>query len=220
MGCGGMKSRRRNLSEIKRRTPSKKPRSTIVIVCEGEKTEVQYFEGYLQTLRRSNIKLEIYGEECGSDPRSVVKFGKEKFIADSGIDICYCVIDRDTHATFEQAIEIANSVAAKVEDDRKFEAVPSYPCFEYWLLCHFTYSRKPFVKEGNKSPAENAIKSLTKHIGNYKKNDPSIFSRVYEKQDEAIKNAKRSKVEAEETGELNPSTDIYKIIEKFAEFLD
>jgi len=47
----------------------------------------------------------------------------------------------------------------------KVTVIASYPCFEYWLLLHFGYSRKPYARAGARSPADCLIEDLMKFPG-------------------------------------------------------
>ncbi|KKL20364.1 hypothetical protein LCGC14_2456210, partial [marine sediment metagenome] len=87
------------------------PKESVLIVCEGGKTEPQYFELIGRRLgligRYTHVEVAIKGEQCGSAPKSVVYFAlqlrdeREEKASKSTItrkfDRVYCVIDRDKH---------------------------------------------------------------------------------------------------------------------------
>jgi hypothetical protein len=64
---------------IWRRVAFRAPRRFILVVCEGEKTEPNYIAHYKKGLGLCNVKLEICGKECGSDPLSVVEYAEARF---------------------------------------------------------------------------------------------------------------------------------------------
>ncbi|WP_283419179.1 RloB family protein [Sphingopyxis sp. Geo48] len=209
---------RKFASQLNRKPASRKPAKRIVIVCEGEKTETIYFGQFLDALRAANIQLKVLGKECGSDPGSVVGYADQIRNEDQGIDILYCVFDRDSHANFDQAVQSAEKIQIKIGNDRTFRSIKSYPCFEYWLLLHFSYSRKPYNGAGNHSSADLLIKELEKFIPNYKKSDEASILGLADKTQTAIQNAKKSLDDANKTGELNPSTEVHEIVEAFLAF--
>ena len=134
-----MSRRRRGPGSYRRRGPVREPYATVVVVCEGSKTEPSYFRSLcaVHTLSSANVKV-VHGQ--GTDPLSIVQFG-EQFLADT--DKVYCVFDRDQHATYEAALQrIANSLAGQ---QGRLVAIPSWPCFEIWLLLHFVYSAAPIT---------------------------------------------------------------------------
>lgn len=210
--------RRGSLAELRRRGPNRPPRRRILLVCEGEKTERIYFSLFLRALRAANVSLEIAKRECGSDPLSIVRFAKALVKADSGIDECYCVIDRDSHAHFTQAISEAKSFAATLRQSRTFLTIKSYPCFEYWFLCHFTFTTAPFVATGNGSAGDAAVRMLRTFVPNYSKNDFTLIEAFLTKTDEAIKNAQKALEHAEANDNFNPSTEVQKVVRVLQSF--
>ena len=209
--------RRRDLRSIKRRGPQRKPRASVLIVTEGEKTEPYYFAFFKRSLRLSNVAVEICGEECGSDPLSVVGYGETRFLRDKSIDICICVIDRDSHnlRRFEAALSKGEALDAKHR--RTFIVAVSDPCIEFWYLLHFQYSRKPYQRSGKRSRAEVAIGELQSHWPEYEKNIDSVGEYLAGRLDDALKNAGRVRADVDLTGEPNPSTDIDLIVSKLME---
>jgi len=77
----------------------------------------------------------------------------------------YCVIDRDDHQDFHKAVSeivAANKPRSSFKGE-SIVAVVSYPCFEYWLLLHFTFTRSPFSASNGKSAAEVVTAELKKY---------------------------------------------------------
>ena len=48
-------------------------RAQVLIVCEGSQSEPGYLEALCWSKGLNADEVEIYGDECGSDPRSVVQ---------------------------------------------------------------------------------------------------------------------------------------------------
>ncbi|MXO95900.1 hypothetical protein GRI34_05620 [Erythrobacter aquimaris] len=137
----------------------KEGESRILIACEGECTEPEYFDGLRRELRF--FGLDIRGEECGSDPLSVVLYGIDQFKEDGGFDELFCLVDRDSHQTFAAALE---KVATEIAGGLPIRLVPSYPCFEVWGLMHFEPFRKPLVAAGGRSAGEALAKWLVENL--------------------------------------------------------
>lgn len=209
---------KRSTASLRRRPPMKKPRLRILVVTEGEKTETLYISLLVKELRATNVVVDICGEECGSDPQTVVQYARKRFIEDKAYDICFCVMDRDNHplVRFNNALELA---AKSNSSGRSFSAIVSDPCIEYWFLLHFKYCRAPFTNKGPKSRAACALDSLIAELPIYAKNSVAAFEALLERTEEAISNAKRGLLDVAVTSEPNPSTNLHTMVEKFRECL-
>ena len=83
---------------LRRRSPRREPYDRVLIVCEGEKTEPNYFRELCAHYRLSTANIEVTQGE-GNDPVSVVRTAKrlQKSETRQGerYDRIYCVFDRD-----------------------------------------------------------------------------------------------------------------------------
>lgn len=193
-------------SSLRRGKPSKKVQPKILIVCEDSKSSLNYLTDASNHYRVSD---NLHIMHCGNtDPDGIVSHGVSK---KSGYDKVYCVIDRDTHHNFAQAVDRANS--------HNISLIVSYPCFEYWLYLHFHYSRKPYEVEGNKSPADVMIRDLKAVDGimsDYDKgSDKKYFKLLLDRLENAITNGQRSTQDSQTDNEPNPSTRIQDLIMSF-----
>lgn len=215
--------KRKTAKKLSRRTGTMIPKRRVLIVTEGEITEVQYFEQLKSILGLVNVDLDICGRECDSSPTAVVRYAISKTEMEGshskgGYNDVYCVIDRDTHKDFEKAL---SHIAAANKPRSRFKgesiiAIVSYPCFEYWLLLHFTFSRSPFSASGGRTAAEIVISELKKHspFGDYRKSlTEEMLAKLNDATDLAITNAKKSLTDAKSTGEMNPSSAVHELIE-------
>ena len=199
------------------RKRGKRPTNTLWIFCEGEKTEINYFNKLKVNERISRINIKVQSSDKVTDAVGVVKYAisflknkKRDFERD---DLIYCVFDRDsnTNQHLEQALKLAKS--------NNLQIVFSNPCFEYWILCHFEY----FIASCN---PEDMIRKLKEKLGNYKKNDLDIYKKTKDKIEIAITHAKKVKNKHEKEGikiisrESNPSTYVFELIEKIGELKD
>lgn len=215
--------RRKTAKKLSRRAATIAPKRRVLIVTEGEVTEIQYFEEFKSTLGLVNVDLDICGRECDSSPTAVVRYAiaraeTEGLYSKGGYNNVYCVIDRDDHQDFHKALsEIA--AANKPRSSFKGEsivAVVSYPCFEYWLLLHFGFSRSPFSASNGKTAAEAVTAELKKHppfSGYVKSLTKEMLVKLYEEKDVAVANAIKSSADAIATGEMNPSTAVHELLQ-------
>ena len=128
----------------------------------------------------------------------------------------YCVIDRDSHdeTNFQSAVALSRANAGRVT------LLTSYPCFEFWLILHFGYTRAPFASVGGVSAAERALQHLkTKpDMGDYAKgNIAGLFEKLLPQLSIARTNASRSVAEAHSVGDWNPSTPLHLLIDRLEE---
>jgi hypothetical protein len=199
----------RSVSSFGRGAPRYKEQPIVLVICEDKKSGKNYLEDAAVHFR---VKVKVDFSHCGkTDPRSIVEEG----IKLSGkYDKVYCVVDRDTHANFDDAIR-------SVEKSEKVKIIPSYPCFEYWLLLHFEENRKPFVAKGKKSAGDLVAKALRGYaeMQQYEKgSDRSVFNMLAgERFDKARKRSVRILADAESCGDMNPSTKLHVLIDFFEE---
>ncbi|MEJ8666039.1 RloB family protein [Pseudomonas sp. LP23] len=195
----------RDAKSFKRKDPRFQPLPTVLILCEDLKSGKRYLEDAAIHFR-SHAKVDI--AHCGvTHPLGIVEEAVER---QKKFDKVYCAIDRDTHASFDQALLLAKR-------HEKIQVIASYPCFEVWLLLHFGYMRKPFSRSGNRSAADCVSAELRKKPGmnDYEKaanvkyfnqllGEPFTTARAQSPRvlDDAIANR-----------ELNPSTEIHLLID-------
>jgi hypothetical protein len=121
-----------------RRPPFREPKPVILIVCEGEKTEPGYFEGFARACHNSRVRITLAPEH--GVPRTLVATAKKhkKSAEDAArreddenlaFDAVWCVFDVDDHPQIADARQMAR--------DNCIELAVSNPCFELWLLLHF-----------------------------------------------------------------------------------
>lgn len=93
------------LRGIKRRQRGQTDGKRFLIACEGEKTEVRYFESIRRSLRLQSARIAVIKPD-GTDPYSVVSaamFMKKKAIDEQRwnptLDTAWAVFDGDEHIT-------------------------------------------------------------------------------------------------------------------------
>ncbi len=209
-----MVSRKQRNIDYERKEASKEPRKSILIVCEGKKTEPIYFNALKETLRLIMVDVEIVGE--GGAPitvvnRAIARREERKQIASKSLtkteyEVIYCVIDVEAPTPHES---LANAVSKA--KDNKLEVILSNPCFEYWYILHFRKTSAPF------SRSRDAKSALRREHSAYSESDTTIFNVVYPKTSDAIRHSKEVLNEqhndAEDLRDCNPSTHVHKIVE-------
>jgi hypothetical protein len=202
-----MKSRVRKPSSYARKPASREPYATVLIVCEGEKTEPGYFRSLLRHYQLSSANIAVTPAD-GSDPLSIVAYAEARM---EQYDRTYCVFDRDSFASFSAAVQkISQSRAGR---NGNFIAATSIPCFELWLLLHFRYSAAPIVGAGGRSPGGVAEKELTCHIPAYKKGNKDTFAIIQPHHGTALSNARALRRHNVRTSSDNPDTRVHELIE-------
>jgi hypothetical protein len=194
---------------IKRRgVVSRERRPLMLIAVEGRnKTERTYFEGF----RHSSSFTVKFARGNDTDPASMISVLEKQMSKDcipSEGDRAFCVIDMDCDQVKAQCVKdmITKNEAAA------FEIILSNPCFEVWILCHYSASTKVF---GSNREVIDAVKKI---IPNYDKN-MDIYPILFCRRDEAIQNAKaliaHRETQGRQRGDIhdNPSTEIHKIVE-------
>jgi hypothetical protein len=198
----------RDASSFKRKEPQFRPQLRVLVLCEDSKSSKTYYEDAAKHFRAYAL-VEI--AHCGNtDPLGIVT---EALRREKNFERIYCAIDRDSHHSWDSAHKAASG-------SRKVKVIASYPCFELWLLLHFTYSRAPYVANASHSAGEQLLRDLRKisDMSDYAKgNVTGLFATLVDRLSAAITHAKRGVQAREAEGEPNPSTEIHLLIQAFEE---
>ena len=177
----------------------------ILIVCEGEKTEPNYFKCFPQNpLVFDDIDIQGTGFNTVSLVRETIRL-KAKADRDSKPFIeVWCVFDKDsfTAQDFTEAIRLAGVNGIK--------CAYSIEAFELWYLLHFNYCDSALSRTQYKG-------MLSEQLGKtYTKNSPEMYKLLEAKQKTAIKNAKRlyESQKALPCHQQNPVTTVFRLVEK------
>ncbi len=195
-----------------RRTPSREPRRRILVVCEGEKTEPQYIEGFARAHRDSIVDVKIAGGV--GVPRTVVQEAKRRKIdAEEASkrdrdpfqkwDAVWCALDVDEHPQLREALDMAKANGIQV--------AMSNPCIELWLLLHHL-NHAPGMLDRDKARSK-----LKKFIPGYDKTVD--FEKDYRQgYEQAVRLAEKLDALAESVGEVgrNPTTSFYRLTQSIA----
>lgn len=214
------KIKKRTAKELARRAAKKSPYETVLIVCEGERTEVGYFKGLIKDKRLNTANVAVMPSAKGSAPISIVEFSIQIAENREGINRVFCVFDRDNHTSYELAFERLSSHKPnrKAKSKPLYQAIVSSPCFEIWLLLHFTYTTKTYSSAGNRSASDNLIADLRQYMPSYTKSVKGLFEQTSQHLEEAIMNAKKLKIDNAQTGSINPDTDVHILVKHLQSF--
>ena len=200
------RGRPRGRSRLHRRRPTREPYARVLVVCEDAKAEPAYFRELVDRYRLSTANVVVVGS--GSDPRYLVKKAKTLRRVESQrgdrYDAVYCVFDRDEHAHFLSASHEAQEGGLLL--------ARSWPCFEFWLVLHFTYHRRPYAQSGNRTAAQNCVRELRQHLSRYNKGLAGVFEDLEDRLETATTNAVRARSDALATGRDNPSTEVHSLV--------
>ncbi len=189
-----------------RKIDKRNPKKTILIVCEGAKTEPNYFNKFKEKLRLTSVRLEVYGE--GANTNSLVEIAsrrqKEALSNNEPYDSVWCVFDRDSFPSqnFNDALEKAKF--------HNLSVAYSNEAFEIWYLLHFNYY------DTRISRADYCEKLSELITSKYTKNSADIYEKLLSKQGDAIRNAKKLLENYNPTNpeQDNPSTTVHILVEE------
>ncbi|MGO4937007.1 RloB family protein [Fundicoccus sp. Sow4_H7] len=181
---------------------------SILIVCEGEKTEPNYFKKFPV----SNLKVEVDGR--GSNTIDLVEYAIYKKDQQE-YDSVWCVFDKDSfpNSNFNEACRLAKN--------KDIELAYSVESFELWYLLHFEYlntgiHRNQYVEKLDKIFQQNF--SIT-----YTKNSEEIYRLLSnEKQQNALKLARKLAEQYKDEdppATRYPVTYVYRLVEKLNQYL-
>jgi hypothetical protein len=141
----------------------------VLVICEGEVTEVEYFEGIRDYFRSLPVEIRTFKViGLGRDPGSLVAYAirerdkKDRAArAQRDVNLAYdevwCVVDVDDHKTLDQALITARN--------GRVNLAISFPCFELWILYHFEECAASCDSDLVKRKLRKHIKDYDKHLG-------------------------------------------------------
>lgn len=182
--------KRQKRVEKKRKENTKEVRVYFLIVCEGEKTEPNYFKSFKSNVKSFVYTIDTLGE--GSNTKDLVKRTiKARENSSQKYDRVWTVFDRDSFSpdNFNGAIQLANSQDIKVGWSNE--------AFELWYLLHFQYRNTSMSRTEYKKAIEDEVnskiakesKSKKPKKFEYKKNSTEMYNILekYGNQTQAIK---------------------------------
>ncbi|TEH59571.1 RloB family protein [Pseudomonas aeruginosa] len=184
---------------LRQRKENTKPiKKKVLIVCEGARTEPNYFKSF-----RVYKDCHIVGS--GSNTLSVVKEAI-RLKKENSYSEAWCVFDRDSFPA--SRVKAALNLAER----NNIKCAFSNESFELWYVLHFEYLDTQITRA-------DYCKKLTNLLGKkYEKNNASIYEEILDRQDQALKFAKKLEKKILPNGACPansyPYTTAYKIVER------
>ncbi len=199
-------------TSVRRKRPFRDPGKLALIVCEGNKTEPNYFHEIRKLRRLSSLSVEIVqGKTAGNHPKLLVDYAKRARakLKKQGLnyDQIWCVFDRDAHEGIDLAFDNAKR--------NGIEIAFSNPSFEIWLLLHFTL-RTAYIDRNA------ALSQVKKYILGYEKKMEGVYGKLISRLSAAKQNAdalRKFHIKNQNPETENPSTTVDKLtsyLENFA----
>ncbi len=229
MGSDDLFRKEKSRKKQKKQRNKRKLKDSILIICEGEKTEPLYFKGFPV----AGVKVEVQG--TGRNTLSLIEEAEKRWrnLAETNQEYyenLWCVMDRDSFPddNYDNAFAKIEALEKKFRKKKyrkhmahNFTAQIAYSneAFELWYILHFSYLTTGI----HRSQYE---KMLSKHLGHpYKKNSPEMYRvlRNLEKNTDtnqgikfAINNAQklREGIPDHEIHKKNPSTTVDLLVQE------
>jgi len=172
--------KRRRYRSFDRSVDTRDVYKEILIVCEGKKTEPNYFTGLAAYLRVLGVRaLQL---QAKSTPKEISRVAFEELSKNpDDYQAVFCVydVDHDSKPMMASAADAAQFIKKRPKfPEVVFMAIPSTPCFEIWLLLHFVKSDKPYQKTAAMAAQYQLLRDLKAHLPKYEKGRPDIFEYV------------------------------------------
>ncbi len=207
--------------EQKRKLNVRTKRMYYLIVCEGEATEPNYFEGLKQDLPKGVLTAyQIDIEGTGRNTRSLVdealrlKTAYEKNTT-RPVDKLWVVFDRDSFV----ANEFNNAIVRCAQNTPVIGCAWSNEAFELWYLLHFHYYNNAISRKDYQDLIEENLRPFLGEEYRYQKNSIEMYAllKEYGSIEDAIRNAKnleRNFAGRQDYANHNPCTMVYKLVEE------
>jgi len=200
--------------ERKRVANALHPQEKILLVCEGAKTEPNYFKSIRRFLPPGLVDIDIFGEGMNTvslvtkaiEYRDLLVQKVKSCPLTRPYDQCWAIFDRDSFLPekFNSAIELGKQ--------NNIKCAYTNEAFELWYLLHFEYLNAAINRDQYKA-------KLTSHIGfEYKKNSEEMYEilKTLGNETQAILFAQKL-LDEHQTGTPathNPSTMVHELIDE------
>lgn len=176
----------------------------ILILCEGAKTEPNYFSKF--PLDKNLLEVKGLGYVCDSLVEEAIRRKNQAEDRKNPYNQVWCVLDKDSNPShnFHRAIQLGN--------DHKVRIAYSIEAFELWYILHFEYLQSGINRA-------RYIDKISVHLKRrYKKKDKTMYDEISYKQREAINNAKR--LLSAFPLYNNPSTTVHELVLELNRFIE
>lgn len=205
----------------KRKQDIRTKRMYYLIVCEGEATEPNYFEGLKQDLPKGVLTAyQIDIEGTGRNTQSLVDEAlRLKIIYEKDntrpVDKLWVVFDRDSFA----ANDFNDAINRCAQQNPIIGCAWSNEAFELWYLLHFHYYQNAMSRRQYQDLIEENLRPFVGASYRYQKNGKEMYALLKEhgSTEGAIRNAKRlSKIYRgrQDYSEHNPCTMVWRLVDE------
>lgn len=182
---------------------------SFLIVCEGSKTEPQYFQAFPLERGKASITVEPKGGSPEQIVRKALQLEKQAGKDGEPFDQVWCVFDRDAvkEDDFNRALREAQR--------RHLHVAYTNQAFELWYLLHFDYHNTGIDRSTYKE-------RLTQKLGyTYRKNDLGMYATLVARQQTAIQFAEKLLNEYDPCSPANdnPSTTVHRLVQVLNAFI-
>jgi hypothetical protein len=197
---------------LRRQTKTRETRKRFLIVCEGERTEVNYFKAFTVPKK---IEVMVKGE--GKNSLSLVEKAIkiiDNLNKDDSFDQIWCVFDKDncSKEQFNQAEGLAKQKNIKI--------AYSNEAFEIWFILHFQYLDIATYRSEYLTILTNQMQKygLLNKKEKYEKNREDMYEKLKPYQTTAITNAAKLIQDRDEAKkhpfDANPSTTVQELVQE------
>ena len=193
-----------------------------LIICEGTKTEPNYFKSIKEKISGSNkekIIIEIVGKGRGTN-NLLDEAIKEVQKSANYISNVWLIYDKDefTNESFDEVVNRCKRI--NKQEETIYNPIWSNESIEVWILLHFIR----FDSQINRSDCIKKINENFKKedLGRYKKNDEKLYEKLKPYLKNAIENAKwlDSKYSNKKLpSQMNPCTKVYQLVELLNKYI-
>jgi hypothetical protein len=202
------------------------------VVCEGEKTEPNYFKGF--NIPDLQIKIIGLGKNTDSLVKEAVKIWKEFAEEEEYFEHLWCVFDRDDFpqenynqafiSISEEQTRLNRKYKKKAGRDIRIKIAYSNEAFELWYLLHYNYHENGISRNRYKELLSQRMEK------EYLKNDNSMYDNLQklavttdgrQGQKFAVRNAKKLRNLCTENDHhnQNPCTNVDELVEELNQHL-
>lgn len=188
-----------------------RPRRRVLIYCEDSKSSADYLRCFPVDSKRIELLVEGTGMNTDSLIQAAIDAKDKALKKKTPYSQVWCVFDRDSFPmkNYARAFELART--------NKIKTAWTNEAFELWYLLHFDYVDSAISRK------DYADKLLKRGLA-YDKADRGVYAKISEKQDTAIRNAKKLGRYWNENGckspeRENPSTNVHELVELLNEFV-
>lgn len=206
-------SNNRNTSDyLRRQTKTRETRKRFLIVCEGEKTEVNYFKAFTVP-KKIEVRVKGEGKNSLSLVNKAIKI-IDNVNKDDSFDQIWCVFDKDncSKEQFNQAEGLAKQKNIKI--------AYSNEAFEIWFILHFQYLDIATSRSEYLTILTNQMQKygLLNKKEKYAKNREDMYEKLKPYQTTAITNAAKLIQDRDEAKkhpfDANPSTTVHELVQE------